>query len=528
MKQGIEKSKKGVAKYIELRYYCYKLFNLSKTKISFAILITSLLLVLFLTLFPFNFSWQEGFDLREVYQYFYHPSNLGDFLINIFFFIPFGFSLTYLLIEKKIIWHQIAIIVILASFSLSLTVETLQIFLPSRSSSSTDIISNSFGGWLGCLGFYALKSSLFNNLKSFLSLKTLTICFISYFCVTFLLSIPLPHTTNFNNWHPDFPLVIGNESTGDRPWQGYISEVYIADRVISKIELVHFFSGKFSFSENQESLVAYYQPRGKDSYSVRAGNLPHLSWQGEKPKQQENSNAFFNSSHWLATSEAAISLTKRLRQTSKFTIITTVATADTNQTGPARIISLSGSRYQRNFTLAQEESHLIFRLRTPITGKNGVHPELILPDVFIDTKPHQLVITYADSLLQVYIDNPQKSYYLQLTPRTAIMSYFFPEAAYELKRFTHLLEYGLIFIPLGFLLAFINLLLKKTFVYQVLLIFVGLFLPTLILEVITTTENHRNINLENMMLSLGIMSITILVVAIVTKLLPSNNRALPK
>ncbi len=528
MKKGIGKSKEGSEKYLKLRYYCYKIINLSKKKISFFILINSLFLILFLTLFPFRFSWQEDFYLREINHYFYHPSNLGDFLTNIIFFIPFGFSLSYLLIDKKIIWRRIAIVIVLASFSLSLTVETLQIFLPSRSSSLTDIISNSFGGLLGCLGFYTLKSSLFNNLKSFLSLKSLTICFISYACLMFLLSIPVPQTTNFNNWHPDFPLIFGNESTGDRPWQGYLSKVYIADRVISKLELSQFFSGNFSFSENQESLVAYYQPIGKDSYSFRAGNLPNLSWQGKKPKLQANSHAFFNSSHWLATSEAAISLTKRLRKTSKFTIITTVATADTNQTGPARIISLSGSHYQRNFTLAQEESHLIFRLRTPITGENGVHPELIVSDVFADTKPHQLVITYADSLLQVYVDNYQKSYYLQLTPRTAIMSYFFPETAYELKKFTRFLEYGLIFIPLGFFLAIINLLLPKNFVSQVLFIVVGLFLPTLILEVITTTENNRNINLENLILSLGIMSITILVVAIITKTLPSNNRALPK
>ena len=89
------------------------------------------------------------------------------------------------------------------------------------------------------------------------------------------------------------------------------------------------------------------------------------------------------------------SLTRRLRiaRTEQLTLITMVASADFEQ--EAAHISLSGDSVRRNFTLGQEQGHLTSYLRTPVTGNSAWHiPELFVPEVFADTRPHQVIVTY--------------------------------------------------------------------------------------------------------------------------------------
>ena len=42
-----------------------------------------------------------------------------------------------------------------------------------------------------------------------------------------------------------------------------------------------------------------------------------------------------------------------------------------DQTGPARIVTFSSDSGNRNFTLGQQNDSLVFRLRTPSTGRTA-------------------------------------------------------------------------------------------------------------------------------------------------------------
>lgn len=488
-----------------------KLPKSTEKLIGVVILTCNLLLIPFLTLFPFIFYFPDNFSVEYIHQNFQqNESYLEDFLVNIIFFMPFGFSLTYLLPRQKLSPIGTLIVVILASFSLSFTVEVLQAFIPARASTLTDILTNSLGGIFGYFSFYLLRAIALRQFRNFLSLKAFTAFFLGYIILALMISLPVPHLSNLTAWDSDFPLILGNEATGDRPWQGYLAEVHIADRAISREEVAKVFARQNPLGELKTSLVASYQLKDgtQESFSDRTGYLPDLSWQGKDANSIEAKPVFLSGDRWLTTELPAAAAIAPIRQNSQFTIITTVATADTSQSGPARIISLSGDPYQRNFTLAQEGSDLVLRVRTPITGKNGAIPELVVSDVFEDFHWHKLIITYANSLLQIYVDNLTNLHYVELTPAMVIANYFFPLKTYNLNLFSRILYYGIIFVPLGLLLVIINFIIQGKLLVRLSIIGSGIFLPVLLLEGILASGTGRVISLENLLLSLAIISLT--------------------
>ncbi|WP_017315737.1 VanZ family protein [Mastigocladopsis repens] len=461
----------------------------------FFLVIFSILLVLLATLYPFNFYFPESFSLPEIVASFDNSSFFKDQVNNILLFAPLGFGFASLLQRKRVKAISQFLTVILVSAGLSFTVEALQVFLPSRAPTPADIFNNSIGGFVGLICFYLCNSQSFiytliriENSRASNSIKKLTLFFLGYILITFLMSIAWQSTTTLSNWSLNYPLLIGNEQTGDRPWQGYVSEVDIADRAISKNEVSQVLNHKNYLKPIGNSLLASYQLTGKGSYQDRTGQLPELLSLGQSPDIENEKGIALSSNHWLKTREPVTFLNERIRETSQFTIITTVATADTTQIGPARIISLSGDSLHRNFTLGQQGSNLDLRIRTPMTGANGADTKLSIPGIFADTRPHHIVITYSGATIQVYVDKPQNSYslnLLELVPKEQRIFY-----------------YGLTFIPLGLCLAFLTTLAKRKLTFNRLLLPSGILLPSLILEGILVNDTGKSLSLKNLLLGI--------------------------
>jgi VanZ family protein len=78
------------------------------------------------------------------------------------------------------------------------------------------------------------------------------------------------------------------------------------------------------------------------------------------------------------------------------------------QGGPARIISYSRNPTFRNFTLGQEQSDLVIRLRTTNTDPNGTEPQLVSKGVFEIGAPQHIVVTYDFLEQVVYVDGRVK------------------------------------------------------------------------------------------------------------------------
>ena len=127
------------------------------------LVVASTLCVFFATLLPFNFT-PIAFDLRTIVRsFFLHPSNLNDLIGNVVFFLPFGFGLACLSRQRGFNYSGVILITAFLSSALSLTVETLQLFLASRSSSVIDICTNTTGGVLGTISYLIGRAKILVN-----------------------------------------------------------------------------------------------------------------------------------------------------------------------------------------------------------------------------------------------------------------------------------------------------------------------------------------------------------------------------
>ncbi len=338
---------------------------------------------------------------------------------------------------------------------------------------------------------------------------------IAYTIFCLIIAANLPIITSLSNWDNQFSLQIGNERTGDRPWQGYISELAIADRSISKMEVANAFSQNKLLSDNNPALIAAYKFIGKDNFIDNTGNSPTLSWQGKSGQTEDTRGIFLSSHHWLKTSSPATSITEKIRRRSQFTLSTTFATAQISQKGPARIISISKDNDQRNFTLGQNGSDLVLRLRTPIMGDNGSKPQIVIPDILNNNKSHHLIITYNGSILKFYIDNLSNIYTFNLHPGFSFLNCLasignawdiYLNGSYQL--IYNGLYYILTFIPLGIILALLTNLVRPKIISYIVLMPVFVLLPPIILEVVLSNQSGEDWQYQNVILGMAITFIT--------------------
>ena len=426
--------------------------------------VSSLLIILTITLFPYDFFFSDivhtSNDLFRLVKI-TSLSELIEFLANILLFFPLGFGFACLAQTKRSerssrLW----VVALAAGFCLSCTIEVLQVFLPARFVSLSDVLANTIGSCFGALSFgrydrqtLPYLAALFETTREIFTAKILATSFFGYAAIMFLLSVPLQQKASLSNWDDSFPLVVGNEHSGNRPWQGSVFRLQLRNTAIAADEVAHAFSQHGPFASLKGPLLASYR-LGEENirYHDETGHLPELIWRGKPLDMKKERNTFLSAGHWLETINPAASLTHKIQETSQFTLSTTVATADLTQTGPARIVSLSADPYQRNFTLGQEGKNLVFRLRTPLTGENGETPELIVPNIFVDTDPHLFVLTYDGSVLRLYVDGLLHPHALEISSGAIFFSQFFLLDAYNMRGYK-ILYYAFVFVPLACLLA---------------------------------------------------------------------------
>ncbi len=470
-------------------------------------LVGGLLGILFVTLNSFDFTFRSLSTARYFGGFLLYPSSYLDFPLNVLLFMPFGFGLASLLNQAGLSKKATLLAVFLAGFCLTWLVESLQFFLPGRTPNVADLMANTLGALAGLGGF-----RIWNERRRFLPVvlqpRYLVFCLIIYLILLLGLGFVLREKSRLMDWQPRFPLVIGNEKTGNRAWTGSVTDLMILDRALSSNDVQRAFqSGRATFI-TEDALVAYYSLRDAADLADRTGNLPDLRWIGAGAQQLDGRN-------WLRTGWAAVTLEERLVSSSQFSVLALVATADLQQTGPARIISVSATPYYRNLTLGQEGRDLVVRVRTPLTGFNGTLPEMIIPDIFSDEEPHELIVTYDGLDMSVYVDQAYQAQSVQMVPGTA----FFYALIGPFKqtvgvnptssKMLMLLFYLLAFVPAGFLLALTAVQVRNLF-GRILLLALGISLPALLLEGVLSTRIGFELRPVNVLLAAAVTAVSFL------------------
>ena len=450
--------------------------------------VISLIGICFVTISPFDFLLLERLTWQEIANRFIYTTNIKDYVRNIFLFIPLGISCAGIISSKK---YSLSIVIysFLFSIILSSTIEFIQILLPSRVSSISDIVCNGLGGLTGAIlycyrqEFIALIKGIATRNYQQINLKFLAAIIVGYYGIIILAIAILINNinfNNFNNWNEKYHLSIGSEVTGQAVWKGYITSLYICDRALNDSEIIPAFAHTHSFFSQLSNLITSLVFLDyRQSYPERTQQLPNFVWQKQSlldnPINTNISNSaidylihhrkvvFFKKNQSLISADPVTKLNQKIKRSQEFSLSLILASNKQKQVGPARIVSLANNIHMRNIMIGQEGQDLVFRLRTPTTTIMATRPDFIIPNVFQDRDLHQILITFAKQKLTFYIDSPDNKYTYHFQPSTQLKLY----SPLSLERWTvnlnkysllkhQIIFYSLLLLPLAILITIVK------------------------------------------------------------------------
>ncbi len=373
-----------------------------------------LLYILILTLKPFHFSWDYFFQHfkfeQGILMGLFSQLKLFDIVLNILFFIPYGL-LTGLLARLKGLPKEKAIKkIILYSLFVSALAEICQLF-SIRSSSLFDILMNVLGGFIGGLWSFQINLQRSNFIKFILNRGSRFVRTMAWGYLLFLIiAFSLPFWLNrLANWNENFHLILGNEATGDRPWAGTFYKVAIYDRMLTDTEILQCYYQRcpntvrphllalYSFEKDSGELISDLS-RLKPGLDLKIYGQPAVKW----PTQTKGLT--ISSGSYLKSENPAIKIARHLKKSNQFSVEILFESENLTQTGPARIITFSGSTDERNFTLGQVGQNLNFRVRTPLTGLNGSKIDLFVEQPVLKTEKQHIMAIYNHGAEQIFLN----------------------------------------------------------------------------------------------------------------------------
>jgi glycopeptide antibiotics resistance protein len=376
-------------------------------------LIVYLLYLFIFTLAPFEFS---DYWLNQTFSIglkMFIKLEVLDAISNIILFIPFGFLFSKLVKYNHEEFTKVIWIPVISGAFLSGIIEVTQLFLH-RTTSIIDFVTN-IGGTVS--GFYlAYHNVIVRNIFSFINRiwkkNIFRVCLTCIYILLLTIIVLMPsRKNNFNNWDDNFHFLIGNEATFDRAWEGEIFMAAVYDRALRKDQAHEFYRSGVNVDHLKErhnnGLTAFYnfmEGNGDIVHDVSIDQNP-LNLKGNEIEWISGGNGVtIYKDKYLKSIKSGIKITRALRQTSQMSIEVWLRTSNLTQSGPARILTLSESPDQRNFTLGQQRSGLHLRVRTPQTGINGSRIHLKVNSILEKYKIHHIVASYNRGVAKLWID----------------------------------------------------------------------------------------------------------------------------
>ena len=290
----------------------------------------------------------------------------SDIAINVLLYVPLG------------VFSPLAVLrTTFVALAISTCAELVQFISPGRFPGVMDIASNGLGALLGawvaqwiCRSGWDVRHLRAGPAAGLVTLIMSGLCIIALF--------PVPVSGGFSNWDPSFRVVLGDELNGSRHWRGEILGAVVLPCAVDSRQI--------------ERLAQQGVP------SIFAAEFPASPVLEIRQPVQIDRHATV-----LGEAAAARLFPEAIRR-GQLTILAWIRTADTDQRGPARIVTYSRDALQRNFLLGVEGRQVVFRLRTPATGPNGSDPEAYTPPVLEAGRATFVVATYDGNYSRIYVD----------------------------------------------------------------------------------------------------------------------------
>ncbi len=465
--------------------------------------------IFFLTLYPFRFVSSQRLPantLPFLLDGWGKDSGSFNVFLNVLLFVPFGFGLAGRFRERGKPGLAALGLVLAAGALLSYSIEFLQFYIPTRDSGWEDVLTNSAGSVAGCLlfvlcGALVLRflSACETALESFLTFRRAAVVLALYYGLWIAISVPLQKDTRLSNWDPDPLLVAGNSASGQlaSAWKGQISRLEIWDRALPAALAEKLTSGAPADVAAPASLAAY-NFSASPPFEDQQRSLPALSWMPQAPAATGSMSAVLDGTSWLVSQAPVSALADDLQRTSQFSIRLACA-PDAVDGVDAQIVSISRASGPMNLEIRQLGASLIFWFRSPLAVKRG---RLAWPTsgVFAADQPRDILFSYDGSDLFLYVDGKPQRRIFRLGPGTRLAQFTGRSKTAELEGYEYIF-YSLIFFPGGCLAGFAG---RKTIgrpMARSLLIFFGVLLPAVLLEIVLVRVSGRPISFEYLALS---------------------------
>jgi hypothetical protein len=352
------------------------------------------------TLFPFEFQLAPGALVARWDGIW--PDRIplaADVALNVLLFVPFGIWWRGLgRRERRLspLWRAGV-----TGLCISAGIEILQGFMPRRDMSVVDLLANGAGAVTGawrCGVFGPPVAARTERIRDSASPVFVAAAMVSIAIATAAVAGVLQAGSRLGTWNYDYPLLVGNERSGDRPWRGRVVAVEITDAAVPSHVIRRFAGG--ADIELPGNRLAAFDFDGPGPHRDVAGVVPALRWTAGGEASNHGAR-FAPGSPWLESEAPAAALARRMEGSNAFSVRVVCASEDLTQVGPARILSNSMDIGYRNFTIGQQGTDLVVRVRTARTGFNGSRPEIRVPSVFTDTGIRDILVTYDGASLLV-------------------------------------------------------------------------------------------------------------------------------
>ena len=470
-------------------------------------LIAAIAGILFLTLFPFRFDFQTKLVGNASRFFLGHSTKATGFMdafLNVLLFIPLGFGLAEKLRERTISRNTSFLMVFAAGAILSYGIEITQIYIPMRDSGWEDVFTNSTGAVVGCLLYELLGTPIIDSLsrfekalRSWLTLRRTAVLVAVYFVCWFAISAILQKQTRPSNWEPDSFLVVGNEASGQSPWQGRVQKLQIADQAIPDAIALRLTSGsavtdvRFAWRADYDFLKAAPSQDFKEF-------LPGLSWTPAAPLRSYPNELALDGKSWLTSRAAVADLVGDIRKTDQFSVHVICAAA-VPRSGEGHIVSISRSPWFADLTVRQEQANLVFWFRSPLSVRRAILAWYI-PDVFTDSQMRDILYSYNGADLSLYINGKKSERPYRLGPGTALARLLEKVRPAELEGYCDI-YYVLVFFPPGIIVGLAARLKTRSKLGILLAFALDLLLPVVLLEFILVWVSGRPVSTWNLSLS---------------------------